>query len=197
MELVEVEPWIFKTINGLDETVIFRNDTNKLKMLISNHPYQAYEKIAWYETSNFHLGLLLACLILFLGMSLWWSVCLVRLFWRKWSSKPQVETIQFQLPQWLGWIVSTLNVIALIGLVLLFLDSNYYTVAFAMSPALVFFMILAGLAALLTVGMILCTIQFWRMRFWQRRQRFCYLLLTLAAIVFSLDLAFWHLLWLS
>jgi CubicO group peptidase (beta-lactamase class C family) len=196
IDLVEVQPWVFQQTNGLDDTVIFRSSGTEMNMFIGNRPYQAYQKRAWYEAPVFHFGLLLICLVLFLGVALSALVHLVRAIRRKLTGKPSTNEFRSELPRWLGWIVSTFNVIVLIGLFLLFSSNDPYTVEFAMSSALVAVMMLASLSALLTLGMIFYSFHVWRMPSWNRWRRLFYGLLALAGIAFSVDLNFWHLLWL-
>lgn len=196
IDLVEVQPWVFQQTNGLSDTVIFQSSGTETKMFIGNRPYQAYQKIAWYQTPAFHFGLLLACLALFLGTSLSALIRLVRAIRRKGSRLPKADAFRSGLPQWLGWSMSTLNVLVLIGLLLLFGSSDLYAVQFAMSPALIAVMVLASISALFTLGIIFSSFLVWRMSSWNRWQCLSYVLLALAGIAFSMDLNFWHLLWL-
>lgn len=196
IDLVEVQPWVFQQTNGLSDTVIFQSSGTETKMFIGNRPYQAYQKIAWYQTPAFHFGLLLTCLVLFLGTGLSALIRLVRAIRRKGSRPPKASAVRSELPRWLGWIISTLNVIVLIGLVLLFGSSDLYAVQFAMSPALVAVMVLASISTLFTLGMIFSSFLVWRMSPWNWWQRLFSVLLALAGIAFSIDLNFWHLLWL-
>jgi CubicO group peptidase (beta-lactamase class C family) len=194
--LVEIEPWVFKQTNGLDDTVTFRNNGSEMNMFIGNRPYQAYQKIAWYETSSFHLGLFLICLLLFLGMGIFWPLRLVRNLRRKRSSNPKVRNIRSELPQWLGWIMSTLHIIVLVGLVLHFISSNPFAVQFATSPTFVVVTVLASISVLITIGVVICSVLIWRVHTMKGWHRFSYALLALAGVAFSVELIFWNLIWL-
>lgn len=196
IDLVEVQPWVFQQTNGLSDKVIFRRDGTEMTMFIGNRPYQAYQKRAWDETPAFHFGLLLICLVLFLGTGLSALVHLPGAIRRKFNGKPKASAFRSELPRWLGWSMSTLNVIVLIGLALLFTSNDLYAVQFAMSSALIAVMMLASISALLTLGMVFCSFQIWKMPSWNRWQCLSYGLLALAGIAFSVDLNFWHLLWL-
>lgn len=196
MDLVEVQPWVFQQTNGFSDTVIFRRNGTEMNMFIGNRPYQAYQKRAWSETPTFHLGLLLTCLVLFLGGVLSALSHFVWVIRRKFNGKPKVGTFRSELPRWLGWAMSTSNMVVLIGLFLLFSSNDLYAVQFAMSPALVGVMVLASIASLFALGMAVCSCLIWRIAFWSQWRRLSYVLLALAGIAFSMDLNFWHLLWL-
>jgi hypothetical protein len=189
MDFIEIKPWVFKQTNGPD-TVVFRSGDNGMSMF--DGPYQAYQKMAWYEAPPFQIGLLLICLLLFLVSLLVWSFRLVRGIRKKISGKPLVGGIRSELPLWCGGIVSTLNIIILVG----FPISVRNLDPFFTPPALVAVMVLASISALFALGVIICSILVWRMGSWSRWQRLFYVPLTLAAISFSVDLNFWHLLWL-
>ncbi|GHO92499.1 FmtA-like protein [Reticulibacter mediterranei] len=196
IDLVEAQPWVFQQTNKHSDTVIFRRSGSQMNMYIGNRPYQAYQKRAWDETPPFHLGLLLICLLLFLGSGLSALVHLIATIRRKGSLKLKVIQFRSEFPRWVGWSMSTLNVIVLIGFFLLFNSNDLYAVQFAMSPTLVVVMMLASISALLTLGMVFWSFQVWRMPSWNQWRCFSYVLLALAGIAFSLDLNFWHLLWL-
>lgn len=196
IDLQEIQPWVFQQTNGFSDTVIFRNLGTQMIMFIGNRPYQAYQKRAWDETPAFQLGLLLICLLLFLGTSLSALVHLIGAIRRKFKGQPKGNRFRADLPRWLGWSVSMLNVVVLIGLFLLFSSDDPYAVQFAMSPALVAVMVLASISALLTLGMVFWSFLVWRMPSWNRWRCLSYILLALAGVAFSLDLNFWHLLWL-
>ncbi len=196
IDLVEVQPWVFQQINGLSDMVIFQSSGTQMNMFIGNRPYQAYQKRAWDETPTFHFGLLLICLLLFLGSGLSALVHLIAVIRRKFSGKSKVIQFRSEFPRWVGWSMSILNVIVLIGLFLLFSSNDLYAVQFAMSPTLVAVMMLASISALLTLGMVFWSFLVWRMPSWNQWRCLCYILLALAGIAFGLDLNFWHLLWL-
>jgi CubicO group peptidase (beta-lactamase class C family) len=196
IDLVEVQPWVFQQTNGLSDTVIFRRSGSQMNMFIGNRPYQAYQKRAWDETSTFHLGLLLICLLLFLGSGISALVHLIAAIRRKFNGKSKVIQFRSEFPRWVGWSMSILNVIVLIGFFLLFSSNDLYAVQFAMSPALVAVMMLASISSLLTLGMVFWSFLVWKMPSWNPWRCLSYVLLTLAGIAFSLDLNFWHLLWL-
>jgi hypothetical protein len=143
-----------------------------------------------------HLGLLLICLLLFLGSGISALVHLIAAIRRKSNGKSKVIQFRSEFPRWVGWSMSILNVIVLIGFFLLFSSNDLYAVQFAMSPALVAVMMLASISSLLTLGMVFWSFLVWKMPSWNPWRCLSYVLLTLAGIAFSLDLNFWHLLWL-
>ncbi len=196
IDLQEIQPWVFQQTNGFSDTVIFRSSGTQITMLIGNRPYQAYQKRAWDETPAFHFGLLLLCLLLFLGTGLSALVHLIGAIRRKFNGQPKGSRFRSDLPRWLGWSMSMFNVIVLIGFFLLFSSDDPYAVQFAMSPALVAVMVLASISTLLTLGVVFWSFLVWRMPSWNRWRCLSSILLALAGVAFSVDLSFWHLLWL-
>jgi hypothetical protein len=196
IELREIQPWVFQQTNGLSDTVIFQPSGTQMTMFIGNRPYQAYQKTAWDETPAFHFGLLLICLVLFLGTVVSAPVHLIGAIRRKSNGEAKGSPFRSDFPRWLGWSTSMLNVIVLIGFFLLFSSEDPFAVQFAISPALVAAMMLASISALLTVGVVFWGFVAWRMYSWSRWRCLSYMLPAVAGVAFSVDLNFWHLLWL-
>lgn len=190
-DLVEIQPWVFRdTVIG-QGIVAFHKDSRGTSMNISSVPIEGLEKIEWYQTTNFQYPLLLVCALLFLSTLLRWPLRLLQAI-RSRSRDKATGTLISSLAQWLGWIVSALFVIFLIGVVVVTLASQ--NDPFSIPPGLNVLVVLALIAAVLTAAMIVFVILIWGTRPWRLSQRIYYTLLTLAAIAFVIDLAYWNLL---
>jgi hypothetical protein len=80
----------------------------------------------------------------------------------------------------------------LLGLLLIL--SNPTDLAFGVTPLLTTVFILVLVSAILTVGVVICTLLAWRGRFWSIGGRVHYTLVTLAQLSFAWELVYWNLL---
>src|SRR6266516_4218710 len=216
----EVAPWVFHQADG-QETVVFRADPNGMLMLRSGDPVDAFIKVAWYDTPTFHLGLLVACMIIFLSALLLWPLGFVRRAMRRGVPRPQsgrkADRAGAQTPpqasqgkpplsrwgllpglsSWLAGVLCALNVLFLI--LLLFFLFGQVTVSkggylLGVPPLLTTLFALALVSAVLTVGSVVGAILAWWGRFWSTGRRVHYTLVTLAALAFAWELLYWNLL---
>ena len=216
----EVAPWVFHQADG-QETVVFRADPNGMLMLRSGDPVDAFVKVAWYDTPSFHLGLLVACMIIFLSALLLWPLGFVRRAMRRGAPSPQsgrkADRAGAQTPpqasqgkpplsrwgllpglsSWLAGVLCALNVLFLI--LLLFFLFGQVTVSkggylLGVPPLLTTLFALALVSAVLTVGSVVGAILAWWGRFWSTGRRVHYTLVTLAALAFAWELLYWNLL---
>ena len=215
LTFVEGAPWVFHQVDG-PETIVFRADHNGMIMLISSFPFEAFNKVAWYDTPTFHLVLVLACVLLFLSALLLWPLGFVRRAMRRGArskqSGPKADRAGAQTPppdeqgkpplsrwgllplltSWLAGVLCVLNVLFLIGLVLTV--SNPVNLAFGVPPLLTTLFALALVSAVLTVGVVVSTILAWWGHFWSAGRRVHYTLVALAALAFAWELVYWNLL---
>lgn len=191
-DAVEITPWVFYN-NVSQQTVVFRNDSRGSAMFIDNAPYEGFTKMAWYATPNVQYLVLAVCILLFLSTLLRWPLRLFRALRLRFAGKPMISGFRSPLALWLGWIVSLLNIVSVLGLVQLFTgDQNALT--FATPPLLTVLIVLVILSAFLTIGMLMGNILMWDTHAWSWGQRIYYMVLTVAAFLFIIDLAYWNLL---
>ena len=216
----EVAPWVFHQVDG-QETVVFRADPNGMLMLRSGDPVDAFIKVAWYDTPSFHLGLLVACMLIFLSALLLWPLGFVRRAMRRGAPSPQsgrkADRAGAQTPppaeqgkpplsrwgllplltSWLAGVLCALNVLFLI-LLLLFLfgqvTASKASYLLGVPPLLTTLFALALVSAVLTVGSVVGTILAWWGRFWSVGRRVHYTLVALAALAWTWELLYWNLL---
>jgi hypothetical protein len=220
MTFAEVAPWVFHQVDG-QETVVFRSDPNGMLMLRSGDSVDAFIKVAWYETPTFHLGLVVACVLLFLSALLLWPLGFVRRAMRRRARSKQsgrkadLEGAQTQpqekpgkppfsrwdflpvLTSWLAGVLCALNVLFLLGIVLFLLEQVTVSKAgflLGVPPLLTTLFALALVSAVLTVGVVVSSILAWWGRFWSVGRRVHYTLVALAALAFAWELLYWNLL---
>jgi CubicO group peptidase (beta-lactamase class C family) len=182
---VEVGPLVFHQVGG-QETVVFRADDQGqiAYMFQGNLPIEGYRKLAGYENPRLHLGLLAGCVALFLSTLVVWPVGWL-LDRRKAAPQPRPAS----LARWLAWAISALNVLFLILFVMSISDLSQFPTSLTKAA-----LVLALLAAGLTVGAVACTVLAWRQRYWSVIGRAHYTLLTLGALGFIWLLNAWNLL---
>jgi hypothetical protein len=186
--VVEVAPWVFQRVDG-PETVIFHVGSDGVTMLVSNAPFFAFTKAAWYDTPTLHFLLLLVCLLLFLSAVVFWPLgFLSRARFQRVSGGPRAVLLHM-----LAGIVSGLDLLFVAGLAFL-LVSNPASLEFSVSPMLIALLTLALISSVLTVGVVLSLILLWWRHFWTPGQRIHYTLVALAALAFVGELAYWNLL---
>ncbi len=106
--------------------------------------------------------------------------------------------LEIPLASWLAGVLCALNVLFLIGLMLFLIGlmptTGDLVILHNVPPLLTTLFTLALVCAVLTVGIIICTILAWWGRFWSARRRVHYTLVTLAALAFVWGLVYWNLL---
>ena len=144
----------------------------------------------WYEAPGFNIALALGCALVFL------SVLIVALigFIRD-RRRADVEPAQrsARVARWIVVAISILNLlflVASIGTVFFGNPVPFYGVSLFYRLVL----LLALLAAVLTVGALVYTVLAWKDRYWGIAGRVYYTLVTLAAVAFVWFLNYWNLL---
>jgi CubicO group peptidase (beta-lactamase class C family) len=212
---VEVAPWVFHQVDG-PQTVVFRSDKSGMIMVISSLPFEAFNKMAWYDAPTLHLVLVVACVLIFLSALLLWPLGFVRRAMKpgarrkKSGRNAHLEGVQIppadeqgkpplsrwgmlsRLSSWLAGILCVLNVLIVIGFLLIF--SNPTDLAFGVTPMLTTLFALALVSAVLTIGVIVFTIPAWWGHFWSGGRRVHYTLVALAQLSFAWELVYWNLL---
>ncbi len=189
---VEVEPLYFRQVDGPLYIVFREDDRGRITHMFTDlTPYQAYEKLDWYETRGFHLVLALGSILIFLSMLPAGLIRLIRDRRRGGDQKPTAR----------GARVAHRILLAISVLNLLFLAGTYLGISgFASNPLMELPWILkialglGVLAAVLTAGALVYTVLAWKNRYWGVASRLYYTLGTVAAVAFVWFLNFWNLL---
>lgn len=153
------------------------------QLFIQNNPFRAYERVPWYETGGFSLGLLGACSVVFLSAALGWP--LAALFRRKAVTPSAARAV--------SWMAGGAAALAL-----LFLPAVLLTVpeaiSFGATPGLRAAFALPPLSGALLAGSALVALRAWPRLGWGQVRRGHYLLVVLAGLAYLWLLHSWNLL---
>jgi hypothetical protein len=130
---VEVEPLFFRTLYS-DTSITFRQDERGriTYMFLGDSAFGALEKLAWYETKDFQVKLVVFCTLVFFSCLCSGVDGLAN------SSYPQAVVQNFKNGSTgtiLAVLVSALNLIFLIGLGLVVLNTDFWEFFFGVPPA--------------------------------------------------------------
>ncbi len=234
---VEVKPLLFRFLYSDDRMTFRKDDRGRIThMFISDSAFAALEKLAWYETNDFQLKLLIFCTLVF------FSACIVQLIsWlvrriRKPGDPPKSPLkrgtlIEFsplvkggwggsesdrvvgrhtlvdrirkrvskgsklaQLAQLLAVIVSTLNLVFLIGIGLVLSQADFWELFFGLPRVAIALLYIPPITTGLTFLLPILIALNWKHKYWSGIERLHYILITLAAIGFVSFLDYWNLL---
>lgn len=191
---VEVEPLVFRPEDGLpsqDGLVFGRDSQGQISHLfLKLNPTTAYEKVAWYDDSNFNFSLLGVCILLFLS-ALIWPLGAVS---NRGCEKPKPGRFA-RAARWLAGGASMLNLLFMIWLLSMFLASPTEAEFVYMVPFwLIATLAVALVAAILALGSAVFAILAWKNGYWCLGGRIHYALVVLALLAFVWWLNNWNLL---
>jgi hypothetical protein len=187
---VEVEPFYFRQVDG-PAAIVFREDGKGriTHMFIDLAPQFAFEKTSWYETPGFNMGLVLACVLVFVSALL---VGVARFVRGRRRGAPEPPSRGARVAAGLILAVSILNLLFVAGVVL-WGDANLTPLFGVTLP----FRVVLGLgvvSAALTFAALVYAGLAWKDRYWSAAGRVYYTLVTVAAVAFVWFLNFWNLL---
>jgi CubicO group peptidase (beta-lactamase class C family) len=192
INLVEVAPWVFHEVAG-QRSIVFRSDDKGIWMFLDDDPLGGFEKVPWYETPLFQMILLAVCLLLFLSAFRDGLLRFLRsMVGHKQDNNVPKKSISATVALWLSWTFSVLSISIVIGFIVLF-TTDMPAIAFAPLPLLYAIVVANQVSIALATMMLIGAIWQWVRPIWNLGQRASYTLLTLAAISFVADLAFWNL----
>ena len=194
--LVEEEPLYFRQVGG-DHVggvdLVFREDEQgRITHAFTGFaPMWSFEKLNWYEAPGFNMVLALGCALVFLSVLIVALVGFIRD--RRRGSDREPAARGARVARWIAVGISVLN--------LLFLGASIGTVFFG-NPVPFFgvslfyrlVLLMALLAAVLTIGALVYTVLAWKEGYWGIAGRVYYTLVTLAAVAFVWFLNYWNLL---
>jgi hypothetical protein len=162
-------------------------------MFLDDDPLGGFEKVPWYETPLFQMILLAVCLLLFLSAFRDGLLRFLRsMLGHKQDNNVPKKSISATVALWLSWTFSVLSISIVIGFIVLF-TTDMPAIAFAPLPLLYAIVVANQVSIALATMMLIGAIWQWVRPIWNLGQRASYTLLTLAAISFVADLAFWNL----
>ncbi len=74
-----IEPLVYREVGGRDLLVFQEDDGGRIvRALLGSQPYLAFDRLAWHQTSAFHLGLLAGVVVAFLSAVVGWPLYALR-----------------------------------------------------------------------------------------------------------------------
>jgi CubicO group peptidase (beta-lactamase class C family) len=188
---VEIEPYVFRELDGPGRLVFKEGDNGRIAyLLFANGPAAAAARREWYETSIAHGGLFGGCLAVFLSALFFWPAIAFSV--RGLQSSYILRTRFSGLLSCLGWLLS-LSAIASVSATAFALQEPT-DVVFGLSPLLKQLLqtpqVLVVLSALTVLGCLIA----WMKGYWRFTGRLHYTLVALAGIGLSWLIYYWNLL---
>jgi hypothetical protein len=170
------------------DTLAFReNEAGEVTYGFVSLQNTAFEKLAWYESAEAQLGTLGSLLLLFAsGVVLWPLGALINRV-RKRSRAPDSARGR---ALWVGWIVSGLNLVFMLGILLSFGEGLVYGVPLPIRVMLV----IPIVTSILSIVFLALTAIAWMRGYWSLVSRLYYSLMAVASVVFVLFAAYWNML---
>jgi hypothetical protein len=188
---VEVEPFVFRELDGTQQ-IVFQEDQNKNVSYLFRADVAAMSAVrrVWYELMWVNWGLLGGSLAILASAVIFWPVIG---FSVRGLSSPRINRTRFSgVLSCLAWFGAAVSVGFGIALAYVLQDAN--DIAFGMTPRLNALLAVpqfcVGLAALTVVGCMIA----WIKRYWRLTGRLHYTLVALAGIGFTWFLFYWNLL---
>lgn len=185
---VEVAPLLFQSIDGEGYAAFWEDRRGNISHLFFDQ--LALEKLSWYETASFQIGLLSFFVLVFLSALIAWPVILIR---RRRNRSSQIVPA-LRRRRFLIGSVGALNLIFLIGLAVALLNVDQMEFAYGMPPFMFVLLSIPLLTAGLTIGLIYDTVLAWKDGIGSVPERVYNTLVTLTALVFIPFLEYWNLL---
>jgi len=189
---VEVEPLYFRQADGAFGIAFREDEQGRITHLFFDRfPNLAYEKLDWHETRGFHMALFLGSVLMFLSMIV---VAIVRfLRGRRLSRDRKPTSPAARVASGIILGVSVLNLLFLIGFAL-GMPAIMQNILLDLPVIMKIALGLGLLAAVLTVGALVCAVRAWKDGYWGFAFRAYYTIVTVAALAFVWLLNFWNLL---
>jgi CubicO group peptidase (beta-lactamase class C family) len=180
---VEVKPLLFRFLYSNDYMAFRQEAGGRIShMFQSDSVFGVLEKLAWYETNAFQLTLLIFCTLVFV------STVVVGLINRIRKKR------KFPINQFLAVLVSTLNLVFLMGMALVLSQADFWELFFGLPISAIALLLIPPLTTGLTLGLLIFAILAWKNQSWSLIGRLHYSLVSVAACGFIFFLSYWNLL---
>ena len=187
VSLVEVEDLVFKRGDGGGVAVFRENEEGDITHLfIVVLSPAALDKLPVLESAYLHVRVIVVILLLLLSGIVGWPLA----YWLR-SPRP-VHPPAARTARWIAVATGLLTLYA-IGAVVVELNSELMELSYGVPDRLVWLLRLPFVTALLTLAMVVCTVQAWRSRWWNRAARLHYTAITLGAFALIPIELYWKL----
>jgi len=171
----EVEPLVFQSLENPNFHIIFFENQEGNVEFLTFGGTGSYQKVPWYQTKNFQIGLLVTITLVSLAMLISWLIT--------------------RQGHWMGWVVSLLNLGFIIGVALIFVPR--------VTDMLIFFKTVPiGIQILFAIpwliGVLALSLPVFLIRMWKDANtswwgKSMYSLMTLSSFALVLMANFWNL----
>jgi CubicO group peptidase (beta-lactamase class C family) len=187
----EVEPYVFQG-DDENERFLFRweEDEGRFYAYRSDLPIMAFERLLWFEKPQFHLLVLVVCLLIFLSTFVFPIVALF--VWRPERSMLAKPSPSHPLARWLAGLTSLSCVGFLVALGLSLVEPTEFV--FGVPMLLRLSLVLPLIGGALTIILLVTSMMAWKGRYWGWGARLHYTLVAAAALIFLWQLSYWNLL---
>jgi hypothetical protein len=182
----EIEPGLFEQVDG-ERRLTFREDDQGRVTHLFWGPIALF-KASWYQTLEFQLPFVVACLVLFVSTLIVFPVAFLV---RRRRGKDEMPSRRASVARWLAAITSALNLVLPAWFLLLLLE---YAETYVWPTETVSIITRLWLLSVpLTLGVVALAVLAWKDRYWGMVGRMHYTLVALATVVFVLFLNYWNL----
>jgi len=186
---VEEEPLYFRQVDTPFHISFREDERGNITHLFTDYtPQFAFEKLKWYETTEFNMVLFIGCTLIFLSLIVVVIVRAIRS--RRQGSEREPSPGGARYAEWIILGICVLNVLFVVGSLLW----NNPRPSFGVSLNFQIVLGLGVLSAVLTVAALGYTVLAWKNRYWSTVGRAYYTLVTVAAVAFVWFLNYWNLL---
>jgi CubicO group peptidase (beta-lactamase class C family) len=186
---VETDDLLFTSTEPDSYQIFFQEDgAERIVAMLTDEENQVWDRIGWYETLPFHIGIMIFSFVTFLSVVL---ILPIRYFQRK--KREQLETVNqtAQVALWLAGILAGISLLVAIGIV-----STYAThpVQFVYGIPLVwkFLLVPLHLVPVISLSSVAFAVSAWLNRYWSRAMRIYYSLVVITSLLFTWFLFYWN-----
>jgi CubicO group peptidase (beta-lactamase class C family) len=189
LRFAQAEPLYFRQLDGPFAIVFRADDQGRITHMFTDlMPQYGLVKLDWYETPGFNMALALSSVLVFLFMI---PVAAIRSIRSRRSGDRESAPRGARVANWIILGICLLNLLFLGGVALRF-PPTQPTELHGITLITEIAMGLGVLAAVLTVGALVCTALAWKNGYWGVVFRAYYTLVTTAAIAFVWFLNYWN-----
>ena len=186
---VEVEPLYFRQVDGPFGLTFREDDRGRITHIFTDlTPMWSFERLSWYETPAFNMGLALVSVLIFLSMIPGALIHFILDRRQRGDRKPTSRGAHLAY-----WVILGLGLLNLLFVISTALWGNPVPL-FGISTIYRIVLGLGVLSAVLTARALVYTVLAWKNRYWGILGRLYYTLVTVAAVAFVWFLNYWNLL---
>jgi CubicO group peptidase (beta-lactamase class C family) len=185
---VEIEPLVFREIDG-PRRVVFKEEDGKVRYLFfADFAAISAIKREWYELSTVQFGILCGSVAVFASALLFWPAIGFSI---RGLQSPRIRRTGFSgFLSLLAWLLCAVSIGFLVAIVIVLREPSdiVFGLTMPMKVVLAVAQFCAGLAGLAVIGCLLA----WLNRYWRFSGRLHYTLVALAGIAFTFFLYHWN-----